>query len=377
MARRKSAGAEGEPPKKKRMRRIEFLKADENLETKIETTSCQVCGSPLQDGIVACSECKTVHHRECFDYNLECATFGCENTAYIPASYQNGKLVIGDAEPEESQPVCPRCGKPTPRGGVCYPCQGREPAEHSTSRPRPGFGERLYDRVRDIFSGIFSVKTGMLAATVACAAALFWGAGVYKASQERVETQFVERVRREDGGKIAYSSERTAYILPVDRLLQDSARHYALPDKPQGLLWNDNGRTLYYVVDEGNILDTTHRIDALDTNTGLTSPWISLKDAELGDDDIDLERLCTHQGRIYFRLNNGSWASAGTLVPNDVRKEAELPVGARDQRYCASGMHGLKTESGLKLYDRNGTEAKLTDGSKTISAFAWWLPPKE
>jgi hypothetical protein len=44
-------------------------------------TQCQVCGSELDRDLVSCGACATPHHRECWDYNRGCSTYGCRRAA--------------------------------------------------------------------------------------------------------------------------------------------------------------------------------------------------------------------------------------------------------------------------------------------------------
>jgi len=44
-------------------------------------TQCQVCGEELGQDLVACRSCATLHHRDCWDYNRGCSTYGCRPAA--------------------------------------------------------------------------------------------------------------------------------------------------------------------------------------------------------------------------------------------------------------------------------------------------------
>lgn len=47
---------------------------------------CQVCGDPMRENIVGCARCSTIHHKDCFEYNGKCSTFGCAETRFSPVS---------------------------------------------------------------------------------------------------------------------------------------------------------------------------------------------------------------------------------------------------------------------------------------------------
>ena len=38
---------------------------------------CPICGAGLREGRVLCLKCKTVHHRECWEWNGGCSMFAC------------------------------------------------------------------------------------------------------------------------------------------------------------------------------------------------------------------------------------------------------------------------------------------------------------
>ena len=46
----------------------------------MESSKCQVCGSPIEKGTKStlCSACETPHHPECWEFNhRKCAVYGC------------------------------------------------------------------------------------------------------------------------------------------------------------------------------------------------------------------------------------------------------------------------------------------------------------
>lgn len=44
--------------------------------------ACPVCGEEITGRHVACSLCATPHHRDCWDYNGRCSTYGCETERF-------------------------------------------------------------------------------------------------------------------------------------------------------------------------------------------------------------------------------------------------------------------------------------------------------
>lgn len=42
-----------------------------------EDTRCLICGHPLERDVVACPDCATLHHEECWVWTSGCSTYGC------------------------------------------------------------------------------------------------------------------------------------------------------------------------------------------------------------------------------------------------------------------------------------------------------------
>lgn len=61
---------------------ITFLDVRDATLDSIEETECQVCGQKLEKNLVACKSCKTLHHKDCWEYNGRCSTFGCLQRKY-------------------------------------------------------------------------------------------------------------------------------------------------------------------------------------------------------------------------------------------------------------------------------------------------------
>lgn len=60
---------------------IEFVASDDPQ--IIDHASCRICGEEMHQEIVICRRCQTPHHRDCWDYNGGCATYGCRETLYL------------------------------------------------------------------------------------------------------------------------------------------------------------------------------------------------------------------------------------------------------------------------------------------------------
>lgn len=63
----------------------------ELLEEKAPTsrdTICQICGDSLPADAIRCRKCQTPHHRDCWEYNRGCSTYGCgeKRFTYSPKS---------------------------------------------------------------------------------------------------------------------------------------------------------------------------------------------------------------------------------------------------------------------------------------------------
>lgn len=53
-------------------------------QVQLRLAKCPVCRDDVRDGARACTQCKTPHHAECFDFNGRCAIFGCTSFAAEP-----------------------------------------------------------------------------------------------------------------------------------------------------------------------------------------------------------------------------------------------------------------------------------------------------
>ena len=62
-------------------RGIDFV--DSDVVKPLEDAMCQVCGEQIAEELVFCKRCKTPHHRECWQYNGCCTTFGCGEKVFL------------------------------------------------------------------------------------------------------------------------------------------------------------------------------------------------------------------------------------------------------------------------------------------------------
>jgi hypothetical protein len=84
---------------------IEFK--EEGSIQAIENAQCRVCGDVMDSDIVYCRRCKTPHHRECWEYNGACSTYGCRETQYL-LPRQSAPLPDENAASPFAKPVKPR-----------------------------------------------------------------------------------------------------------------------------------------------------------------------------------------------------------------------------------------------------------------------------
>lgn len=60
--------------------------AGEIAEPDAAESQCPVCGEPLASDLVNCSACRTLHHRECWEYFGGCSTYACGNKQFVTRS---------------------------------------------------------------------------------------------------------------------------------------------------------------------------------------------------------------------------------------------------------------------------------------------------
>lgn len=51
-------------------------------ETESQGGECRICGSALENRVVQCSKCQTLHHLDCWKYNGRCSIYACGETRY-------------------------------------------------------------------------------------------------------------------------------------------------------------------------------------------------------------------------------------------------------------------------------------------------------
>lgn len=60
---------------------ITFLTVSALTESRVVV--CQICGEEIVTDRVICRSCQTPHHRECWQYNGFCSTYGCRETRFL------------------------------------------------------------------------------------------------------------------------------------------------------------------------------------------------------------------------------------------------------------------------------------------------------
>ena len=74
-----------------------------------DRTLCPVCQSAIgTEEAIACPECKTVHHWECWQYNGGCGMYGCEES---PPTEGLGSLDVPASFWGQENKQCPACGQ--------------------------------------------------------------------------------------------------------------------------------------------------------------------------------------------------------------------------------------------------------------------------
>lgn len=60
---------------------IEFR--DDMVMTAVEEVRCPICGSDIDGKMVICIRCKTPHCLDCWQYNVKCGMYACDETRYL------------------------------------------------------------------------------------------------------------------------------------------------------------------------------------------------------------------------------------------------------------------------------------------------------
>ena len=88
---------------------------------------CSFCKTPIEvsDEVVLCPACEIPHHKDCWEENRGCTTFGCSEQHYEPLGMNISDvcarcgMLLGD-----DQDFCPKCGtrKGVPAANICGNC---------------------------------------------------------------------------------------------------------------------------------------------------------------------------------------------------------------------------------------------------------------
>ncbi len=66
---------------------------------------CQICGEELAESLVWCSQCKTPHHADCWQFNNGCSTYGCGSKKALKESPHgtktNDALLVIDSDKDD------------------------------------------------------------------------------------------------------------------------------------------------------------------------------------------------------------------------------------------------------------------------------------
>ncbi len=119
---------------------LEFL---ENLDTTscpscditfdlsgLREAECPICYTPFDelDTVIICADCLTPHHKECWDENHGCSTYGCASASHQEIHAEE-ELNINNSQPppmgesDMGMSICPSCGKEvSSTDTVCTSC---------------------------------------------------------------------------------------------------------------------------------------------------------------------------------------------------------------------------------------------------------------
>lgn len=105
MRQREGPGAGAGPPGGVRALTGEILYIGED-----EGPTCQVCGEARTGAAeVACAECGTLHHRDCWDYVGHCSIFGCKGRSWTRP--HEGEIVVLQIDEDTPTPRLPMASR--------------------------------------------------------------------------------------------------------------------------------------------------------------------------------------------------------------------------------------------------------------------------
>jgi hypothetical protein len=217
--------------------------------------------------------------------------------------------------------------------------------------------------------------------------ALFFGVRLYLANSAK-QQRWVEALKRDHPGRIAWFADRSAYILETSSIgAEDSEPNQFIFDGDiRRVLWSSDGKTLYVIVATG-LINEVDSIVAVDPVTRDRRTILDLGKQKLEDDDLDPKETWvapwgdaeSENDRIYFRLGNGKYWYSVEGKRTRVRPEPGRPAKPWDQTRSPDGSLVLKQAKNDKSH-----WLELTDGDRSVQVTgnhvenpgAWWCAPR-
>lgn len=97
-------------------------------------TACQICGEPLYRKLVRCRSCRTLHHRDCWEYYGACSTYGCRQSRFVVV-----KSIDATGSEANVQTKQPKLPDRRPTEHIAEVAERPQPPQRS---PRPPAKER-------------------------------------------------------------------------------------------------------------------------------------------------------------------------------------------------------------------------------------------
>jgi len=167
---------------------------------------CPVCQCPIHPGeaTLACPECRTTHHTDCWQENQGCGVYGC---SYVPPTEKRSDLEIAPSYWGKEEKACPSCGREIKAAAVrCLHCgamfSSASPQDRRSFTQEQDFRQRRPHLERNVWL-LFVFSLLPCTAPFAGVVALFWN-----------------RARREDLAKLPAIYSALARLAAIVGLAQ-------------------------------------------------------------------------------------------------------------------------------------------------------------
>jgi ribosomal protein L40E len=267
--------------------------------------TCPFCKGEIKEGdeVMACPACGIPHHKECWEENKGCTTFGCSEQHYEAQGTNISDVCSKCGAPlGDGQMFCPKCGtsKGAPKANVCGKC-GTELAEGQEFCPKCGqkvglsVDPSVADKINQANTTVVAKKKKKFVVPIAIGIAAIFVVLISVFVNNQMQTKKIA------DAKDAYITDAKTFAslaLTVGANLEDLAD--TLQTYWYDAIWNDKH---YGEIDKAMLdwmVDKSNEIALAETyNAQMKSAYDRIKKVPEGVDDDDIDDICNAAKSLY------------------------------------------------------------------------------